>query len=716
MKDKLIPLKSELSIVKANETETLTELEEIDKSIQAFPKDPVQELLQSHAQYQHVCREIQQINESIHTEKTKLETELAHLGIGFSMEDIKDVQFPFHLEKTWEEIKNLSEKIALEKATATSERRKLNEQQTYLEEHIQQLQREMLTEDKRLALERTKQAYERKDMAKALLETGTKNKQAWLMQQRKQDRQAKIYAYSGFIAAIIFAIAAWWTKHFGYLAGMLASAFFGLSQWHWQKKKNKTVAEMFNDFGPSEANENTTEADYQSSKERLKQDDLTRQEADKLFEKMKDLDLQLLRVEAKMQEIKQQEEQLAANKQKQIGNYPFLQQVEIASWPRLFHLCTNLLRIRDEIIARETRKNKLETQNERFINKLHMFAQKNVGQYNSDTNAPSPDRLMEQINKQYQQYQTNKQRFADLKQSLEKTTTRKQELQEAIAVYNTELQQLYQTAEVEDEEAFYKMAEMKKLQQSLREQLQQIRVQFSIYFSDKEWQQLVNEQPKQSKLEWQSKQVDEKIEQLESSISENQKERAAIVTELAQMEHAKTHSELTHRFQMEQDKLAALAEKWAVLKLAKEMLEETKRDFRDKYITEVMRQTSAYFRELTGNKYHKVFAPADKQTFSVESADKITFAVNELSKGTVDQLYVSLRLAISKVISDENNMPFIIDDGFVHFDTRRNTRMMHLLQEISANRQIILFSCRKELAENVGVNNIIRLSNPVRIS
>src|SRR5699024_5050218 len=115
-------------------------------------------------------------------------------------------------------------------------------------------------------------------------------------------------------------------------------------------------------------------------------------------------------------------------------------------------------------------------------------------------------------------------------------------------------------------------------------------------------------------------------------------------------------------------------------KIAQEVLQQAKINYQENHLQAVLRYTSTFFEELTNGRYHQVYAPTSKKPFQVEGKNHIVYTVNMLSQGTVDQLYIALRLAISIVMSDRYHMPFIIDDAFVHFDYTRTNRMLRILQ------------------------------------
>ena len=69
-----------------------------------------------------------------------------------------------------------------------------------------------------------------------------------------------------------------------------------------------------------------------------------------------------------------------------------------------------------------------------------------------------------------------------------------------------------------------------------------------------------------------------------------------------------------------------------------------------------------------------------------------------LSVGTIDQLYLSLRLSMVDDISKES-MPIILDEAFAYFDTKRLENILKYLAEKSEQNQILIFTCTKREKE-----------------
>ena len=62
-----------------------------------------------------------------------------------------------------------------------------------------------------------------------------------------------------------------------------------------------------------------------------------------------------------------------------------------------------------------------------------------------------------------------------------------------------------------------------------------------------------------------------------------------------------------------------------------------------------------------------------------------------LSRGTQDQAWLALRLAMTRLLLPEGT-PVVLDDALLTFDPGREQAALELLAR--ENRQVLLFSCR----------------------
>ena len=94
---------------------------------------------------------------------------------------------------------------------------------------------------------------------------------------------------------------------------------------------------------------------------------------------------------------------------------------------------------------------------------------------------------------------------------------------------------------------------------------------------------------------------------------------------------------------------------------------------------------------ITKGKYCKLNFN-DEQGLIVELENGNYIPAERLSTGTIDQLYLSLRLAMLDEISNEK-VPIILDESFAYYDDERLKNILNYLVNEFNDRQIIIFTC-----------------------
>ena len=145
--------------------------------------------------------------------------------------------------------------------------------------------------------------------------------------------------------------------------------------------------------------------------------------------------------------------------------------------------------------------------------------------------------------------------------------------------------------------------------------------------------------------------------------------------------------------------------------LAKEILAESYEEMRNTVTPKFTQELSKNISEITEKKYSKIMFN-DEQGLIVELESGNYVPASKLSIGTIDQLYLSLRLSMIDELSEEN-LPIILDEAFAYYDTERLTNILKYLDEKYKTHQIILFTCtnrEKEILEKIKVSyNLIEL-------
>jgi uncharacterized protein YhaN len=97
--------------------------------------------------------------------------------------------------------------------------------------------------------------------------------------------------------------------------------------------------------------------------------------------------------------------------------------------------------------------------------------------------------------------------------------------------------------------------------------------------------------------------------------------------------------------------------------------------------------------QITGGRYTEAIVDPATLVVQVRQHDSRLRDATLLSQGTREQIYLLLRLAMAEhLVTTDESAPFIVDDGLVQTDSVRAAAMLDLLHELSADRQVIVFS------------------------
>jgi len=97
---------------------------------------------------------------------------------------------------------------------------------------------------------------------------------------------------------------------------------------------------------------------------------------------------------------------------------------------------------------------------------------------------------------------------------------------------------------------------------------------------------------------------------------------------------------------------------------------------------------------LTGGRYKKVNIDDQTLDISVWVPDRGDWvAAYQLSKGTIDQIFLAARIGLVRLVTQGRRPPLILDDPFVTFDDARAARAALLLRELSTDFQVIYLAC-----------------------
>lgn len=107
------------------------------------------------------------------------------------------------------------------------------------------------------------------------------------------------------------------------------------------------------------------------------------------------------------------------------------------------------------------------------------------------------------------------------------------------------------------------------------------------------------------------------------------------------------------------------------------------------------KRTSQILSEITGGKYREVLIDQDFG-MAVNTQDR-TVPLERLSRGTIEQIYFSLRMAAGELFCGKESFPVILDDVFGMYDEDRLAAVLRWLYK--EQKQIIISTCHKREME-----------------
>ena len=151
------------------------------------------------------------------------------------------------------------------------------------------------------------------------------------------------------------------------------------------------------------------------------------------------------------------------------------------------------------------------------------------------------------------------------------------------------------------------------------------------------------------------------------------------------------------------------------LKTALEVLEEANTEIKRDFAPAVNSKAAKLIGLITDNRYKELKVDEDLVLRTTEPYLKNIVTVSALSGGTVEQMYLTLRIALVQTIEKKSEkLPLLLDEVLSQYDESRALNTINMLKEVSKERQVIFFTCKMrevEMAKSVCNSdiNIIKL-------
>ena len=166
---------------------------------------------------------------------------------------------------------------------------------------------------------------------------------------------------------------------------------------------------------------------------------------------------------------------------------------------------------------------------------------------------------------------------------------------------------------------------------------------------------------------------------------------------------------LKNKLASEEKSLCDAALNWGMLSLADHIIGECCTRFYSDLQPNVIKTANRYLDLMTEGRYRFATDPRNED-ISIEDR-KGSKRLGEWSTALIDQVYLSLKMAIAKEMGVER-VPFILDDVLLAFDNRRKQGACRAIIEFSKDQQTIMFTCDNTLISMFNIEgnvNVIKL-------
>jgi len=201
-------------------------------------------------------------------------------------------------------------------------------------------------------------------------------------------------------------------------------------------------------------------------------------------------------------------------------------------------------------------------------------------------------------------------------------------------------------------------------------------------------------------LKGKKKQLEERLEEIENNLSELREKRGGIAKEIEQIERREKGSFLRMRKTAKLQKLKKKSEEWSILILARTIMQKAIEKYEKERQPGVIKEAQSVFSKMTLGRYSRIYAPLDEAKIYVEDEEGRRKDIQKLSRGTAEQLYLSLRFGFIREFSKRSeSLPIVFDDILVNFDPERFQAACEAIQELAKTNQILYFTCHPETVD-----------------
>lgn len=281
-----------------------------------------------------------------------------------------------------------------------------------------------------------------------------------------------------------------------------------------------------------------------------------------------------------------------------------------------------------------------------------------------------------------------------------------------------ERRQWFEQLGLADETEFHKRVERHARLQELVARRQSLQDEISAALAGRGSEQRLAEllaEPA-SLLRQRHQQLQDRLQACQVQLRQRYEKRGQIQEQLRQLAEDRSLAEkhlalasVEHRLEMAIRQWQAVSVTYGVLQLVRRQYEATRQP-------ETLQEASQYLAQMTDGRYTRVWTPLSEPVLRVDDSAGRSHAVENLSRGLREQLFLCLRLSLVSGYAQRGiRLPLLLDDVLVNFDRRRAEAAVGVLNTFAQKgHQVLVFTCHDHLAEAFAGHGVPVRQLPIR--
>ena len=176
-----------------------------------------------------------------------------------------------------------------------------------------------------------------------------------------------------------------------------------------------------------------------------------------------------------------------------------------------------------------------------------------------------------------------------------------------------------------------------------------------------------------------------------------QRSRTKLAQLQGQLERLPDEEQLQRSLSQARRRLVELEKTSQAIGYAQNALESALQELQRRFAPRITRRAGVFLSQLTGGAYDRIAINEDLTILAARSTETSLRTAQWRSEGTMDQMYLALRLAVWEELSPRS--PLVLDDALIRFDQSRMEKALDVLAGLSRDRQILLFTCQQREKE-----------------